>query len=94
MSNVPNVEASASRPFTFAGIDGVQADLHTDVAMTQIFGGAAGDLALEPAFDVRLGVVDLDSGLLMVMCFGPDGDLANGCADAQPILDSVELGQD
>ena len=93
MSNVPNVEASDPRPFSISGIDGIQADLHTDVAMTQLFGGGAGDFALEPAFDVRLGAVDLDPGLLLVMCFGPDGDLEDGCADAQPIINSVEIIQ-
>lgn len=91
MSDVPNVEASDPMPFSVSGLEGVQVDLHTDVAMTQIFGGEAGDLALEPAFDVRLGAVELDSGLFLVMCFGPDGDLEAGCADAQPIIDSVEI---
>jgi len=93
MSNVPNIEASDPRPFTVAGLEGIQVDMHTDVEMTQIFGGEAGDLALDPTFDVRLGAVDLDPGLLLVMCFGPDGDLDGGCADAQPIIDSLRIIQ-
>jgi hypothetical protein len=56
-----------------------------------MFGGEAGDFAMEPSFDVRLGVVEVDPGLLMVMCFGPDGDLDGGCADSQGIIDSMEM---
>ena len=93
MSNVPNIVASDPRPFMVSTFEGVQAELHADVEMTQIFGGDGGDFALEPRFDVRLGVVDLEPGLLMVMCFGPDGDIAGGCADAQPIIDSVRIIQ-
>ena len=93
MSHVPNVEASDPRPFTVAGLEGVQADLHANVEMTQIFGGAAGDFAMEPGFDVRLGVVELDFGLLMVMFFGPDGDLEGGCADGQVIIDSMKMAR-
>jgi hypothetical protein len=90
ISNVPNVAATNTRPFTFAGRDGVQVDLRTDVASTHIFGGDAGDLGLDPSFPARLGAVAHDPGLLIVMCFGAP-DIDEGCADAQPIIDSVEL---
>jgi hypothetical protein len=91
MSRVPNVEATQPVPFTFAGFDGVQVDLRTDTAMTQIFGGEAGDLALDPAFEVRLGAIPREPGLLLVMCFGRATELDEACAETQPILDSVVL---
>ena len=91
MSDVANIDASAASPFTFAGRDGVRADLRTDTPMTQIFGGEDGDLALDPTFDVRIGAVEHEPGLLLVMCFGSPGELDAACADSQPIIDSVEL---
>jgi len=85
------VEAESSRPFTFAGLDGVQLDLHTEITQVPLFGGPDGDFQLDNSQDARIGIVKLDGQLLLVMCLAPPGELEAGCADARPILDSVEL---
>ena len=48
MATRSGIEASAIRPFAFAGLDGVQLDMHAQAANTHIFGGPEGNFGLEP----------------------------------------------
>jgi hypothetical protein len=85
------VEAGTSSRFTFAGLDGVQMDYHTEIRQVPLFGGPDGDFQLDNSQDARIGIVKIDEEMLLIMCLAPPGQLEAGCADAQPILDSVEL---
>ena len=85
------VDAEASSAFTFAGLQGVQLEFHTEITQVPLFGGPDGDFQLDNSQDARIGIVKIDHEMLLVMCLAPPGQLEGGCTDAQPILDSVEL---
>ncbi len=89
MADQSGVAASDTSPYTFLGRDGVALDLSATVSNTPIFGSSDGNFGLDPAYDMRLGIVDNDPGLLFVLCLTPEDAQSTGCGDSQPIIDSV-----
>jgi hypothetical protein len=88
-----DVDATDSAPFQFAGHEGVRLDLTTDDQGVQIFGGEDGDFGLDPAYDLRLGLVSLDDDLMLVLVLAPTGELEDAWMEAQPVLDSATLAE-
>jgi hypothetical protein len=91
ISTRPGLDAGPVAPFDFAGLEGVQLDLHADAPNTHIFGGSDGNFGLEPGQDARLGIVAPEGDLLLVLCLAAPAELDAACAEVQPILESVEL---
>ena len=89
MAGTPGVVASEPRPYTFLGRDGVVLDLSAAAPNSHIFGSSDGNFGLDPAYDMRLGIVDNDPGLLFVLCLTPEDGQPTGCGDSQSIIDSV-----
>jgi len=93
MSNKPSVTAGNPVPFTFLARDGVEVELRADLPNTFIFGsGDSGDgnFGLDPAYPMRVGIVDHESGLLLVLCLAPDDDSTSGCGgEQQQIVESA-----
>jgi hypothetical protein len=90
MSTKEGVTASETAPFTFLGEDGVQLDLSASAPVTHIFGGPEGNFGLDPIYPMRIGIVDNDPGLLLVLCLVPEDGEPTGCGDSQSIIDTAE----
>jgi hypothetical protein len=89
MAGKPGVVASDTSPYTILGHEGVVLDLSAAAPNTHIFGGPDGDFGLDPAYDMRFGIVDNDLGLLLVICLVPEDPHAAGCGNSQSIIDSI-----
>lgn len=81
---------SQPEPFELDGLAGLRLDIHTS-ASTTLFGGARGDLGLQPELDVRVGIVAFAEGLLLVLSFAPPEELDAAWTEAVPIVASVTL---
>jgi hypothetical protein len=91
MSTVRGVDAGSATSFTFAGLDGVQLDFHTDIEEVPLFGGAEGDFQLDSSQNLRMGIVKIDGEMLLAMCLAPPAEFEIACDQQQPILDSAEF---
>ena len=89
MAGNPGVLASEPGPYSFLGRGGVVMDLNAEAPNTHIFGSSDGNFGLDPAYDMRIGIVDNDPGLLFVLCIVPEDGQPMGCGDSQSIIDSV-----
>jgi hypothetical protein len=90
MSSKSGVMPSETAPFSFLGRDGVQLDLSAAAPVTNIFGGPEGNFGLDPLYPMRIGIVEYDPGLLLVLCLVPQDGQATGCGDSQSIIDTAE----
>ena len=82
--------ATETNLFEFAGVSGVQLDVHA-AQPAPLFGGPAGNFVLVPSHHARLGFVRVGTELVAVMCLASADELDAACAEVQPILDSVQL---
>jgi hypothetical protein len=78
-------------PFELDGLPGVRVDVHAPAPNTHIFGGARGDLGMQPEIDARIGIVALEDGLLLVLALAPPAELEAAWTEVAPILASVSL---
>lgn len=86
-----DIELSAAQPYTIGGRKGLIIDMSTDQSGVKPFGGPAGDMELDPDYEVRMIIVGHDGAPLLVLAFAPRGEMAQAWADSQPIIDSIEL---
>ena len=86
-----DIRAADPEPFELDGRGGTRIDLHTLAPDTKLFGGEDGAFGQGPNQDIRLGVVEHDGGLLLVLVLAAASDLDAAWHQVQPILDSLAL---
>jgi hypothetical protein len=84
-----DIDLGPATPYSIGGIDGLAADMSTESPAVEAFGGPAGDLQLDPAYEGRTVFLTVGDAPLLVMVFAPRGQLAEAWAESQPIIDSI-----
>jgi hypothetical protein len=86
-----DLEAGAVTSQSVAGRDGVRLDLAADHSNTVLFGGPAGNLALEGGQTARVVILPNGDDLLLVLVIAKPAELEAAWDEAGPILESVEF---
>lgn len=85
-----DIDIGQAEAYSIDGIEGLLVDMSTDQPDVKPFGGEAGDLQLDPAYEARTIIVTVDGAPLLVMVFGRLGELEEAWADSRPIVDSID----
>jgi hypothetical protein len=86
-----DVTTSPPEPFALDGREGSRIDLHARASNTIVFGGPAGNLGIGPDRDIRVGIVEVNADVLLVVVSALPDDLDAAWTAVTPILDSVDL---
>jgi hypothetical protein len=74
------------------GLAGLEVDLIATAQDTQVFAGAQPLLGIGPDNDVRLAFFAVDGGVLSIGLVSPPGAMDAWSLIAQPVLDSIRIG--
>ena len=86
------LEVSTPTPIEIGGRNGLQVDLIAANDDTQVLAGAQPLLGIGPTNDVRLAFFAVGDGVLVIGLVSPPGEMAAWALTAQPVLDSVTIG--
>jgi hypothetical protein len=86
------LELSTPTPIEIDGRNGLQVDLFAATEDTQVLAGAQPLLGIGPTNDVRLAFFAVEGGVLVIGLVSPPGEMAAWALTAQPVLDSVTIG--
>ena len=86
-----DVTTSDPEPFALDGREGSRIDLHAPASNTIVFGGPAGNLGIGPDRDIRIGIVTVNTDVLLFIVSALPDDLDAAWTAVVPILGSVEF---